>query len=194
MKLFPVQSNTDFQEKLKAHPNAFLLIYKKDSKVSECALNNIEKVIDEKETVFKVDVSSVRDIHPIYDIKTAPVLLSFEEGIFKNTYTGCNEPQFYESIFEHNFFVSQQKGENEKPQKRVTVYSTPSCSWCTTLKNHLKVHGIKYSDIDVSKDQKAAEAMTKKSGQQGVPQTDINGQIIVGFDKNRINSLLGIGA
>ena len=46
--------------------------------------------------------------------------------------------------------------------------------------------------MDVSVDQKAAEEMVKKSGQQGVPQTEINGQIIVGFDKTRINSLLGI--
>ncbi|NOR87359.1 MAG: NrdH-redoxin [Bacteroidales bacterium] len=79
-----------------------------------------------------------------------------------------------------------------KAQKRVTVYSTPSCSWCTTLKKHLDHHGIKYRDIDISKDSKVAEEMTKRSGQQGVPQTDISGQMIVGFDKNKINSLLGI--
>jgi glutaredoxin len=46
--------------------------------------------------------------------------------------------------------------------------------------------------VDVSVDQKAAEEMVRKSGQQGVPQTDINGEIIVGFDKTRINTLLGI--
>ena len=74
----------------------------------------------------------------------------------------------------------------------MTVYSTPTCSWCTTLKTHLKKNGIRYSDVDVSKDQNAAEAMRKRSGQQGVPQTDIGGEMIVGFDKNRINTLLGI--
>jgi glutaredoxin len=46
--------------------------------------------------------------------------------------------------------------------------------------------------VDVSKDQKAAEEMVRRSGQQGVPQTDINGEMIVGFDRNRINTLLGI--
>jgi len=176
------------------HPDAFLLIFKSGNKVSECALNNIEKALDEKTVVFTADVKNVRDIHPQYEITTAPVLLSFEEGAFKNTYKGCNEAQFYSSVFERNLYVAQNKDGNVKPQKRVSVYSTPSCSWCTTLKNHLNIHGIKYSDIDVSKDQKAAEAMVKRSGQQGVPQTDIGGQMIVGFDKNKINSLLGIGA
>ncbi|MBU2554283.1 MAG: NrdH-redoxin, partial [Bacteroidetes bacterium] len=71
-------------------------------------------------------------------------------------------------------------------------YSTPSCSWCNTLKTHLKKNGIRFTDIDVSRDQKAAEAMVHRSGQQGVPQTDINGEMIVGFDKARINTLLGI--
>jgi len=56
----------------------------------------------------------------------------------------------------------------------------------------LQENGIQYREVNVAADQKAAEAMVRKSGQQGVPQTEINGQIIVGFDKTRINSLLGI--
>jgi len=188
-----VNSNTDFQAQLKAHPNAFLLIYKSGSKVSDCAYNNIKKALTDKTKIFVADVNTVRDIHPVYAIKTAPVLLSFEDGVFKNTYKGCNEVHYYTSVFERNLYVASAKGD-DKPQKRVTVYSTPSCSWCNTLKNHLNINGIKYTDVDVSKDQKAAEAMVRKSGQQGVPQTDINGQIIVGFDKNKINALLGIGA
>lgn len=194
MKSIAIQSYTDLQEKLKEHPNAFLLIYKSDSKVSECALNNIEKAIDDKTIVFTTDVKNVKDVHPEYKITTAPVLLSFEGGVLKNNYKGCNETQFYASVFERNIYVAQDNGDTAKPQKRVIVYSTPSCSWCNTLKNHLNIHGIKYTDIDVSRDQKAAEAMVKRSGQQGVPQTDIGGQMIIGFDKIKINSLLGIGA
>lgn len=194
MKTIRINSYNELLEKLKEKPDAFLLIYKSDSKVNECALDNIERALDDKTTVFTADVREVKDIHPKFQIKTAPVLLAFENGEFKNTYKGCNEAQFYNSVFERNIFVSKNNENKDKPQKRVTVYSTPSCSWCTTLKNHLNIHGIKYTDIDVSKDMKAAEAMKKKSGQQGVPQTDINGQMIVGFDKNKINSLLGIGA
>jgi glutaredoxin-like YruB-family protein len=194
MKTIAIQSYKDLQEKLLKTPHAFLLIYKGGSKVSDCALHAIEKALDGKTKVYTVDVNSVRDVHGEFDIKTAPVLLSFEDGQFKNTYKGCNDQQFYTSVFERNLYVAVNGKEDGKAQKSVTVYSTPSCSWCNTLKNHLRINGIKYRDIDVSKDQKAAEAMVKKSGQQGVPQTDINGQIIVGFDKNKINSLLGIGA
>ncbi|MCK5817597.1 MAG: hypothetical protein KAH15_06290, partial [Candidatus Marinimicrobia bacterium] len=64
--------------------------------------------------------------------------------------------------------------------------------WCTTLKNYFKDHNIPFRDVDVSRDMKAAETMVKRSGQRGVPQTDINGQMIVGFDKTRINQLLDI--
>jgi glutaredoxin len=60
------------------------------------------------------------------------------------------------------------------------------------LKNHLKASNIRFTEVDVSQNQEAAEQMVRRSGQRGVPQTDIDGQIIVGFDKNKINSLLGI--
>jgi glutaredoxin-like YruB-family protein len=83
-------------------------------------------------------------------------------------------------------------GGEEKPSKNVVVYTTPTCSWCTTVKRHLQENGIQYREINVAADQKAAEEMVRKSGQQGVPQTEINGQIVVGFDKTRINSLLGL--
>ncbi len=194
MKTITIQSYNELQEMLKKTPNAFLLIYKSGSKVSDCALHAIEKALDEKTKVYAADVKFVKDIHSKFAIKTAPVLLSFEEGEFKNTFKGCNDEQFYTSVFERNLYVAKNSEGDRKPQKNVTVYSTPSCSWCNTLKNHLRINGVKYTDVDVSKDQKAAEAMVKKSGQQGVPQTDINGQIIVGFDKNKINALLGIGA
>jgi glutaredoxin-like YruB-family protein len=137
------------------------------------------------------DVSVVRDIHPEYSVTSAPSLLVFDGYQFIKIVKGCNDEGYYKSLFESALFTAK-VAEDGKKQKRVTVYSTPSCSWCNTLKKHLDVHGIRYTDIDVSRDQKAAEAMVKRSGQQGVPQTDIAGQVIVGFDKNRINSLLGI--
>jgi glutaredoxin-like YruB-family protein len=110
-----------------------------------------------------------------------------------NVVKGCNEPGFYKSLFENAVYKAKMAENADKPQKRVTVYSTPTCSWCTTLKTHLKKHGIRYTDIDVSKDQTAAAEMQRRSGQLGVPQTDIGGTMIVGFDKSRINNLLGIG-
>lgn len=191
MNFINIASFQMLQEQLKKTPTAYLLLYKAGSETSDCALGNASKTKMADLTFLVADVSQVRDIHTQYDIKTAPILLSFQDGSLTNTYKGCNDVSFYEKVFEQNFHVTNEKGE-VKVQKRVTVYSTPSCSWCTTLKKHLDHHGIKYRDIDISKDSKVAEEMTKRSGQQGVPQTDISGQMIVGFDKNKINSLLGI--
>jgi glutaredoxin 3 len=77
-------------------------------------------------------------------------------------------------------------------ENNVKVYSTPTCPWCIRSKQFLKDSGIAYEDIDVSVNQTAAEEMVQKSGQMGVPVLDINGQIIVGFDKEKINKALGL--
>jgi len=74
--------------------------------------------------------------------------------------------------------------------KKVIVYSTTTCPWCNKAKDFLSENKVEFEDIDVSKDQAAAEDMTKKSGQRGVPVLDIDGQIIVGFDKAAISSAL----
>jgi len=74
----------------------------------------------------------------------------------------------------------------------VKVYSTPSCPYCQTLKKFLKDHSIDFEDIDVSKDEEALKEMTEKSQQMGVPVVDINGEIVIGFDKEIISQLLKI--
>ena len=75
-------------------------------------------------------------------------------------------------------------------EPQVKVYSTKTCPWCHKLKDYLNEKKIKFEDIDVGEDKKAAEEMVKKSGQMGVPVTDINGKIIVGFDKEEIEKAL----
>jgi glutaredoxin 3 len=74
---------------------------------------------------------------------------------------------------------------------QVTVYSTPTCSWCHAVKDHLRAHQVAFSDVDVSADVEKAREMLRKSGQYGVPVLDIDGEIVVGFDRARIDSLLG---
>mgnify|MGYP003395028355 FL=1 len=76
--------------------------------------------------------------------------------------------------------------------KSVIVYSTPTCPWCVRVKQFLKENNILFLERDVSVDKLAADEMVKKSGQMGVPVLDIDGQIAVGFDKDRIKQLLGL--
>lgn len=76
--------------------------------------------------------------------------------------------------------------------KKVRVYSTPSCPYCMRAKQFLKDNNIEFEGIDVSSDQQKAQEMVQKSGQMGVPVLDIDGQIIVGFDKEKISNALGL--
>lgn len=75
---------------------------------------------------------------------------------------------------------------------RVTVYSTPACSSCQAVKEHLRAHAIPFDDVDLSADRERAKEIVAKSGQTTVPIVEIDGEIIVGFNRERIHTLLGI--
>lgn len=177
--------------------NVWLLLFKEGSSQSDCALENFEKAgkisVEKKKNnfLYSADVNKVRDIHTEFGVTSVPTLLYFEKGQLRNLVKGCHQPEQFNVIFDKSAVTLATNGE-KKPQKNVTVYTTPTCSWCNTIKRHLQENGIRYREVDVSRDQKAAEEMVRRSGQQGVPQTDINGEIIVGFDKTRINRLLEI--
>lgn len=188
-----IHSHAEMLQNLGDQKKSYILLYKKGSEQSNCAFDNVMNAAANHEeiNVMLADVNEVRDIHPKYDVKTAPVILVFEGGEFKNVIKGCQNADYINSLFENAVFIAKRE-EDGSSQKNVTVYSTPTCSWCNTLKTHLRKHGIYYTDIDISSDPSLAEELVRKSGQQGVPQTEIDGEIIVGFDKGRINRLLGI--
>ena len=76
--------------------------------------------------------------------------------------------------------------------KNVVIYSTSTCPYCIRAKQFLSDNNIAFTNYDVSSDQAKADEMVQKSGQMGVPVLDIDGEIIVGFDKDRIKQALGI--
>lgn len=79
-----------------------------------------------------------------------------------------------------------------KPQPRVIIFTTPTCTYCNMAKKYFRERGIKFKDVDVSRDMAAARDMVRRSGQQGVPVIDIGGKIVVGFDRQKIDKYLGI--
>ena len=81
---------------------------------------------------------------------------------------------------------------NTNIQPKVIMFTTPTCSFCTTAKRYLREKKIKFKEVDVSKDQKAAFDMKRRSGTTGVPVILINNRPIVGFDKPKINRMLNI--
>ena len=72
----------------------------------------------------------------------------------------------------------------------VKIYSTPSCAYCTLAKQYFSQKNISYTDYDVSRDRAKAEEMVRKTGQLGVPVIEINGKIIIGFNRNAIEKAL----
>lgn len=76
--------------------------------------------------------------------------------------------------------------------KNVTIYTTPTCVYCKMTKAFFKEHNVEYSEKNVAGDEAAVAEMVKRSGQMGVPVIDIDGKILVGFDKAGLMSELGI--
>jgi len=72
----------------------------------------------------------------------------------------------------------------------VKIYTTKTCPWCKKTKEYLNQKNVSYGTVDVGENKEAANEMIEKSDQMGVPVTDINGTIIVGFDKDAIDKAL----
>jgi glutaredoxin-like YruB-family protein len=188
-----VTSHSDFLNKAAKSDKSFLLLFKSGNDQSQCAFQNISKVVQDQTGApfFAADVATVKDIHTKYGITSVPSLLIFENNTLISVIKGCQDCNYYKALTDNAIFQAKAKAEG-KTVKRVTVYSTPTCSWCNTLKAWLRKNNIPYTDIDVSRDQHAAEELVRRTGQQGVPQTDINGQIVVGFNQQRLKELLEI--
>ena len=75
---------------------------------------------------------------------------------------------------------------------RVTVYTSPSCTHCNSAKRYLSDHGVDYREVDISKDIQSAQRLIDKTGQTGVPVIEVDGKMIVGFDKRRLNQALAL--
>ena len=73
---------------------------------------------------------------------------------------------------------------------KIKIYTTPTCPWCQKTKEFFKANKVKYIEVDVGSNQKAAQEMIQKSGQMGVPVIDIDGQIIIGFDRPALEKAL----
>lgn len=74
----------------------------------------------------------------------------------------------------------------------VKIYTTPTCGYCVTAKNYFNANDIDFTEVNVAEDMQEAEEMVKKSGQMGVPVIEVDGQIIIGFNKPQLDKALGL--
>ena len=192
MKIKEINSLRELNETTSKHGRSFLLLYRGNSPTSGCAegyLNETAELVQDA-VILKADVTRVHDIHPAMGVDTVPSFLIFEKGKLKNIVKGCQTADYYKNLIENPLPQSEISGKTGGPN--VTVYSTPTCPWCTTMKNYLRQHQVAFTDIDVSKDPAKARELVNRTGQTGVPQAEINGEMVIGFDKAKINRLLNI--
>lgn len=194
--MLSIKSIDELNKRLGDQSKFFVLIHKSSSDVSQCAFDRLNKAIETTKGEFEVgevDVTLVSGIHQKYKVETAPTLLVFEDGELNNVIKGCMDEDYYKALLADELNFRGTVANTDKKIKHVVVYTTPTCSWCTKIKEHLKANQIAFREVDVASNPSKADEMRKKSGQMGVPQTEINGQMIVGFDRPKIDRLLEIG-
>ncbi len=188
-----VFSYSELKDKFAKKRKSLLLLYKSGHLESECAYHNLEKALQKMESipVYTADVNTVLDIHPNYGITNVPSLLIFKNGKFQDAKNGCQNNRSIKTLMEQAFRTKKHVLK-VKNSKNITVYSTPTCGWCTSLKTWLQQNGIEYKDIDIALDEEAAQSLIKRTGHKGVPQVEINDQMVVGFQLPRLKELLDI--
>lgn len=80
----------------------------------------------------------------------------------------------------------------ENSKHKIKVWGTKKCPYCHQLKDFLREKNIDFEDFDVGEDEEGRNEMMEKSGQMGVPVIEIDGEIIIGFDKEKISEKLGL--
>ena len=137
-----------------------------------------------------VDGGAVKGVHTQFGVTAVPTAISLRGEQVIRTVAGEQKPDYYERALVPHGDAADARGEDAPKQPPVTVYTSPTCVWCTRIKQHLRKHRVRFTEVDVSRDPQAAESLVRRSGQRGVPQTDIGGTLIVGFDQKRIDTLL----
>jgi thioredoxin len=150
-------------------------------------------------TIGKLNVAEYPGVAARYQIRGIPTVGIFRGGQLINLLVGVRPERAYRAALETALDsadpaqVTAKKSMSSAAAKHsVTVFSTPTCPWCTRLKTYLREKQIAFKDVDVSRDAAAAQDMMRRSGQMGVPQAWIDGQVVVGFDRRRIDALLGL--
>ena len=163
------------------------------------AIENVAQAFEGRARVGKLNVDEHPQTAARYHISGIPTVALFHHGRLITTFMGVRPEPFYRRAIEAALQPTPAPVGNTvapaKPNRHsVTVFSTPTCPWCARLKAYLQQRHIAFKEVDVSRDERAARDMVSRSGQMGVPQAWIDGQVVVGFDRKRVDELLGLPA
>lgn len=170
-----------------------LAFWGKFSDAARRALAELEEFSEEQDDVpvCAIDVEEVRGLHKQFGVEKVPTVLAIEDGKVTKSIEGVQSAMFYAVHFS-GATPSRSRGTEQATTRRVVVYSGPGCPACGQLKTYLRRHRVAFREVDISRDPHAAQRVARRSGQMAVPQTDINGRLVVGFDRAKLNRLLGI--
>ncbi|MFW6140500.1 MAG: glutaredoxin domain-containing protein [Acidobacteriota bacterium] len=189
-----LKEKEDF-ELIKKKNNDFLMLffYGDFSSAAKRALSEIKKFHKENKQVpvTIIDVQKISGIHKQLGVTNVPTVLVIQDGKVTKNIEGVESAKYYSYALSGIHSSRQIKGKKTAPL-RVIVYVGPGCPACGTAKNYLKRQGVPFREVDISRDQYAAERLARRSGQMAVPQIDINGHLVVGFDKAKIDRLLSL--
>ena len=187
-----IKDDKHFQEAQEKHKELLILLFYADfssnAKRALVEIGNFSK--ENKELpVYVVDVEKVKGIHKQFEVENVPTVLALREGKAAQRIEGVESARFYSRIFSGTG-SSPYKSVGKTISHRVVVYSGPGCPACGTAKAYLRKRGVNFRIVDIARDQQAAEKLMRRSGQMAVPQIDINGHLVVGFDQAKIDRLL----
>ena len=179
----------EVQEKHKGF--LIVLFYANFSSASKRALAELEQFSKENEqaAVYVIDVERVKGVHKQFGVENVPTVLALRKGNVTQRLEGVESAQFYARIFS-GAYPSHYKTGKSTVSHRVIVYSGPGCPACGTAKAYLRRRGVSFREVDIDRDQHAAQRLVQRSGQMAVPQIDIDGRLVVGFDQAKIDRIL----
>lgn len=187
-----IKDSSHLEQIQKKNKNFFMLLFYADfSAAAKRALTELEKFIQDNEDVpvYGINVEKVKGIHKRFEVVNVPTVVAVKKGKIFWRIEGAESAQLYARILSETNSLST-KRTKKSSSHRVIVYSGPGCPACGAVKLYLRKRGVHFREIDISRDSSAADRLVRRSGQMAVPQIDIDGHLIVGFNQTKIDRLL----
>ncbi len=187
-----IKDDNHLKQAQEKHKDFLILVfYANFSSHAKRALAELENFSKENKgsPVYVIDVEKVKGVHRQFGVENVPVVLALEKEKIVRRIEGVESAHFYARILSGAHPSGHRRG-GKGSSHRVTVYSGPGCPACGSARAYLRKRGVGFREIDISRDQHASERLVRRSGQMAVPQIDIGGHLVVGFDQAKIDRLL----
>lgn len=194
MTLAPIRSEEELEPLLDSNQELLLAFLIDQNQGSSAARIALEQALASNPgaRAYVVDARDVRNVSGRFQVTAVPTVLRVRGRETLERLVGPKSPGTYAALMKPKPRSTNHNQTKPNSQASVKLYVTNTCPWCRKLESYLDRRGVRYTKLNVSTDVVAAHAMVRKSGQQGVPQAEIDGIMVVGFDKARIDQLLGL--